>query len=382
MTPNELIDYGNQLRAENNPEAALGFYAQAFVMDRNYAPAWNNYGNVLRELGDPAGAIPFLQRAITLEPGYVHAKFNLAISYLLMGDYVQGFDAYESRWDYEHLAGTLPKIDRPRWLGEDINGKTILVVGEQGHGDNIQFVRFVYSLAHRGARVKVQTTTSLVGMFGTGGVIEWSGNYSDDPGEFDCWVPMMSIPKCLGQTLEKLPSTLGYLNANPAKIAEWSQRLGPKKKMRVGFCWSGRKDNWLNAHKGIPFPTMLSLIKQNPEFDWVNLQIDATPEEEAQLVQAGVLIFPGSTSGFADTAGQLMHMDVVVTVDTAVAHLAGALGRPTWIMLNKFAVDWRWLVDRNTSPWYSTALLFRQEKMGDWSTVCNKITKNLKLYKI
>ena len=128
MTPNELIDYGNQLRAENKPEEALAFYAQAFVMDRNYAPAWNNYGNVLRELGDPVGSIPFLQRAVTLEPRYIHAKFNLAISYLLMGDYAQGFDAYENRWEYEHLAGTLPKINKPRWWGEDIKGKTILVL--------------------------------------------------------------------------------------------------------------------------------------------------------------------------------------------------------------------------------------------------------------
>jgi ADP-heptose:LPS heptosyltransferase len=192
----------------------------------------------------------------------------------------------------------------------------------------------------------------------------------------------MSIPGILGITLENLPKPVNYLNVDQNRQQEWLQILGPKTRMRVGFCWSGRRDAWLNRHKGMPFEDMLDLIKTNSQYEWVNLQIDATPEEEAQLVQAGVLIFPGSTSGFADTAGQLMHMDVVVTVDTAVAHLAGALGRPTWIMLNKFAVDWRWLVDRNTSPWYSTALLFRQEKMGDWSTVCNKITKNLKLYKI
>ena len=150
----------------------------------------------------------------------------------------------------------------------------------------------------------------------------------------------------------------------------------------MGFCWSGRRDTWINRHKAMPFATMLELIQRNPGYEWVNLQCDCTTEEEAALVQAGVRAYPGAISSFADSAALIMHMDVVLAVDTAVAHLAGALGRPVWVMLSQFALDWRWLLDRDSSPWYTTARLFRQPKMGDWATVTDKIHKYLSWYKI
>jgi hypothetical protein len=322
-----------------------------------------------------------LQHAIVLDPNSVTAKFNLAVSWLLMGNYQQGWPAYESRWNYEHLAGTEPQFAQPRWSGQDLRDRTILVIGEQGHGDCIQFVRFVYNLHMIGARVKLQVTDGLIPLLGTSDIMQVAA-YGADMGEFDYWIPIMSIPGILGVTLDNLPRIQSYMNATPGLIKQWQDRLGPKYKMRVGVSWSGRRDAWLNQHKGVPFDQVLAMIQSHPEYEWISLQIDATPDEEQALAGAGVKLWPGSINSFADTAALMMHLDVVIGVDTAVTHLAGALGRPVWVMLNAFATDWRWLLDRDSSPWYSSARLFRQPAQGDWSSVLRKVEQYLAWFKI
>ena len=192
----------------------------------------------------------------------------------------------------------------------------------------------------------------------------------------------MSIPAVIGTTVDNIASVQYYLTADTALQRAWQERLGPKRRLRVGFCWSGRRDTWINRHKAMPFEVMLELIQRNPGYEWVNLQSDCTEQEEAELVAAGVTAYPGAIRNFADTAALLMHMDVVLSVDTAVAHLAGALGRPVWVMLSQYALDWRWLLDRDSSPWYTTARLFRQPVQGDWSSVTERIHKFLSWYKI
>lgn len=381
MHTEQLIDLGNQARELNDPETALRYYAQALVQDRHSASAFNNYGNVLRECGDPLGGIPFLQRSITLAPTHPTAQFNLAVAYLLAGDLERGWPQYETRWNYEHLAGTLPNYTQPRWTGQDISGKTVMIMGEQGHGDNIQFVRFVSDILQRGGRPILAVGASLKPLL-QGPAIPNVVCPGDPLPEFDYWIPIMSIPGVIGSTLANLAPVQYYLNADPGLQRAWQQRLGPKTRLRVGFCWSGRRDTWINRHKGMPFDTMLSLIKKNPNYQWINLQCDCTAEEEAALIAAGVTAYPGSIQSFADSAALIMHMDVVLSVDTAVAHLAGALGRPVWVMLNQYALDWRWLLDRDDSPWYTTARLFRQPQMGDWKSVTEKIHKFLSWYKI
>ena len=382
MNTNELIEAGNQHRAEGNPEQALQCYAMAFVQDPDSAAAFNNYGNVMRECGHPKRAIPFLQHATLLEPNNVTAQFNLAVSYLLSGDYQRGWPAYESRWNYEHLVGSEPKFSQPRWRGEDLKDKTILVVGEQGHGDCIQFVRFVYNLHMMGAKIKLQVTDGLIPLLNTSDIIQQVAGYSTDMGDFDYWVPIMSIPGILGVTLDNLPRIQSYMNSNPVLMKQWQDRLGHKYKMRVGISWSGRRDAWLNQHKGVPFDQVLAMIQSHPEYEWISLQVDATPDEERALADAGLRLWPGSISSFADTAALMMHLDVIISVDTAITHLAGALGRPVWVMLNAFATDWRWLLDRDSSPWYSSARLFRQPTKGDWASVTKKITQHLAWFKI
>jgi hypothetical protein len=381
MDTEQLIAHGNTAREQNDPETALKYYAHAMISDRNSAGAFNNYGNVLRECGDPEGAIPFLQRAIQLAPNMPVAQFNLAVAYLLSGDYKRGWPQYEHRWNFEHLAGTLPNFSQPRWTGQDINNKTVLIVGEQGHGDNLQFGRFLSDITEQGARCILAVDQTLVSLFAGSPQVQVVAFGQQLP-HFDYWIPIMSIPNVIGLTLENLPQVQYYLTVDPALQQQWQKTLGPKTRLRVGFCWSGRRDTWINRHKGIPFESMLELIKRNPNYEWINLQCDCTAEEEAELVQAGVAVYPGSIKNFSDSAALIMHTDVVLSVDTAVAHLAGGLGRPVWVMLSQYALDWRWLLNRDDSPWYTTARLFRQPTMGDWKSVIDKVHKYLDWYKI
>ena len=385
QTTEQLIAQGNTYREQHLPEQALQQYAVAMATDRGSSGAFNNYGNVLREIGDPVGAVPFLQRAIQLDPANVTHHFNLSVAYLLSGDYVRGWPAYEARHNFEHLKGTIPNYTWPVWNGEDLNGKTIFIRGEQGHGDIIQFVRFIQNLKNIGATVTVQVTDGLIPLIQSSEIgrgVRVIG-YNEPPGDaFDYWLPIMSLPGKLNVRVDNLPTVIQYLNPDPALVADWRRNLGVKNRLRVGFAWSGRRDSWINQHKGMPFATMLSLIQSHADYEWYNLQTDCTAEEEKELVSAGVRCFPGGVNTFADTAALVANLDVVVSVDTATAHLAAALGKPTWIMLNNYAPCWRWLLNRDDTPWYATARLFRQPQMGDWATVVERIRLHLRLFKI
>lgn len=382
-TVEQLIEAGNACREETKPFQALSYYAQAFTQDPDSFSAYNNYGNVLRELGRPDRAIPYLETALKIIPNQPTANFNLAVAYLLMGDYEKGWPQYETRWNYEHLANTLPNFNKPRWTGQDLEGKTLLVYGEQGHGDNIQFIRFLYHInTTLKADIILQTTDQLMPLFAPGGTIKETIGFNQTPENFDYWIPIMSIPGVLGITVDTLPQNLGYINANAVLAKAWTDQLGKKTKLRVGFCWSGRKDSWINRHKSMPFEVMLDLIKRNPNYDWINLQLDCSPDEEQELIKAGVMIYPKNIRAFNDTAALIHNLDVVISVDTAVAHLSSAMGRPTWIMLNNYALDWRWLLGRDSSPWYPTARLFRQPAIGDWSSVTDKIHQYLSWFKV
>lgn len=382
MTAEQLIEAGNRCREQNDPEGALKNYALALAEDRHSASAFNNYGNVLREIGEPESAIPFLQRSIQLVPGAVTPNFNLSVAYLLAGDYARGWPQYEHRWNFEHLAGTLPKFSQPRWTGQDLRDKTILVCQEQGLGDTIQFVRFIFGLHNAGAKIMLQVNDNLAPLFAGSPVIHQIVDVKQTPENFDYWTPIMSLPGILGVTLQNLPHQLQYLAPHQDLIRAWQEILGPKKRLRVGVCWSGRPDSWINQHKGMPFETMLGLIQRNPAIEWFNLQVECTPEQAKILEDNGVRAFSGMIRNFADSAALIHHLDVVISVDTAVAHLSGALGRPTWIPLNWYGTDWRWLLKRDDSPWYPSARLFRQPSMGDWNSVIDRIHQYLGWFKV
>jgi hypothetical protein len=368
MTPDELVHIGNNYRNSTEPAKALECYAQAFIAQPENIHAWNNYGNVLREMGEPKRAIPFLQHAIALDETYVTAQFNLSVAYLLAGDLLNGFKQYEWRWQYEHLAGTLPQLDKPMWEGQDLRGKKILVLWEQGLGDTIQFVRFFKDLHNLGAKVLFHTHIGMCELFHDNPYVYEVSDNRDDLTGYDYYITTMSLARVLNVTLDNLDNS-PYIVAQNQYIEPWRERLGAKTKMRVGVCWSGRKDSWINQHKGMHVNTMLQLINARPEIEWINLLADANDEESEYIFNSSMRVFPSSIRHWGDTAGLLHHLDLVISVDTAIAHLAGAMGKPLWIPLNNFATDWRYLLDTSLHPWYSSARIFRQPKIGDWDSV-------------
>ena len=382
VNTDELITAGNACREANDAEGALKNYAQALTQDRMSASAFNNYGNVLREIGEPAAGIPFLERAIQLAPGAATPNFNLAVAYLLAGDYARGWPQYEHRWNFEHLAGTLPTHSQPRWTGQDLKDKTILVVQEQGLGDVIQFSRFLFHVHGLGARILLQVNDNLAPLFAGSTVIHEIIDVTHVPTEFDYWTPIMSMAGVIGVTLQNLPHQLQYLAARAEETQRWHTLLGAKRRLRVGICWSGRPDSWINRHKGMPFEVALALIQRNPDREWHNLQAECTAQQTEILTAAGVQCHAGLIRNFGDTAGLIHHLDVVISVDTAVAHLAGALGRPVWIPLNWYGTDWRWGLGQDSTPWYPSARLFRQPSLGDWSTVTDRIHQYLSWFKV
>lgn len=381
-TVNDLIEKGNQARADRNPQLSLDCYIQAIGIERDSAAAWNNYGNVVREMGDPDTGIAFLKKAIKLEPRMETARFNLAVAYLLAGDYEHGWKQYEERWNYEHLKGRLPNFTQPRWTGQDLKDKTIFVISEQGHGDTIQFVRYCDDLKEMGAKIIFHADENVNPLFENFKSIDEFTIPSDPIPEFDYWTPVMSLPGILGVTLDNMKSQLRYILPSKERVDGWIEKLGPKKKMRVGLCWSGRRDTWIHLHKSVPFETIFELVKNTPQYEWINLQLDATDEELKALESIGVRLFNNDIKNFADTASLIETMDVVIGVDTAVSHLAGALGRPAWLMLNQYGQDWRWLLERGDSPWYQSVRIFRQPKMDDWISVTKKVEKFLDMFRV
>lgn len=382
MDANELINQGNALREQNQPWEALRCYGQAFLINPDHFSAWNNYGNVLRELGQPRRAIPFLQHAMAIDPTNTTAPFNLAVAYLLAGDWQQGWPAYEARWNFEHLANTLPNYSQPRWRGEDIKGKTILLIGEQGLGDTIQFARYALAVANMGVDVALAVPNGLVRLLRNPQALRYTLGSQDALPEFDTWAPLMSLPGIFGQHLENFQPVLSYISAGTEQRTAWRDRLGQKNRLRIGISWSGRRDTWINRHKSVPVEHIRDLILRHPQHQWVNLQVEALDTEMEFLKDTSLENYPGTISDMADTAGLIDNLDLVISVDTAISHLAGAMGRPTWVMLNQYAVDWRWLLDRNDSPWYPSARLFRQQSMGDWAPVIHQISRWIDHFKI
>jgi hypothetical protein len=382
MTANELIEQGNALREQTRPHEALECYARAFLIEPDHFSAWNNYGNVLREVGQPRRAVPFLQHAMAIDPSNTTAPFNLAVAYLLAGNWEKGWPAYESRWNFEHLAGTLPNYDKPRWRGEDIKGKTLLLIGEQGLGDTIQFARYALAISNMGVDVALVVPHGLVTLLRNPQALRYTLGPQDQLPAFDYWAPLMSLPGIFSQTLTNFNPILHYITAPQDKRLIWRDRLGPKRKLRIGISWSGRRDTWINRHKSVGVEHVRILIDRFPQHQWINLQVEALDEELSYLSSTGLESYPGTIQDMGDTAALIEHLDLVISVDTAISHLAGAMGRPTWIMLNNFAVDWRWLLDREDSVWYPSARLFRQPEIGDWHTVIDRISRWIDLFKI
>ena len=337
-------------------EEALAAYDRVLALEPRLAPVITNRGRVLYDLGRMDEALADHDRALALAPGDPTALWNKSLALLAEGRLAEGFALFEQRKAHGLGARDLG----PEWRGGPVAGKTLFLHAEQGLGDTLQFARYAPLLAAEGAKVILAAPETLHPVLRTlGGDMELIAEDAAPPA-FDSHAPLMSLPVAFGTTLEKIPAETPYLHAAPEAVARWTQRFGPATGPRIGLAWSGRPSHANDRRRSIPLERLAPLI--GPGVDWVSLQKDVRPEDAAIRDVSGLI------SDFGDTAALIDLMDLVITVDTSVAHLAGALGKPVWILL-PFNADWRWLRDREDSPWYPSARLFRQPAHGDWDSV-------------
>lgn len=368
---------GNVLAHLDRREEAGAAYRRAVELKPDYANAYHNLGKLLGEQGRLDEAIAASRRAVTLDPAHALAKMSLGMMHLLTGDFEQGWPLYEARWDKDDFTSPKRNFSQPMWDGRPLLGGRVLIHAEQGFGDAIQFVRYAPLVAERGGTVLVECPPELAELFGTVKGVTAVIAAGDPLPPFDFHVPMLSLPLVFQTTLSTIPHPGFYLTASLTRCQSWRSWLaGDGPRLKVGLVWAGRATHSRDRMRSIPLRRWLPILEVR-DVDFVSLQIDDRGKQIGRLPGLHRILDPSARiAGFADTAALVSQLDLVIAVDTAVAHLAGALGRPVWVLL-PFAPDWRWLLGRQDSPWYPTMRLFRQPGFGDWPGVLQRVTQEL-----
>ncbi|HSD36666.1 MAG TPA: tetratricopeptide repeat-containing glycosyltransferase family protein [Rhodocyclaceae bacterium] len=372
--PAVLNNRGNVLLEIGQAEAALKCYAQALALAPDFVEAYDNQGNALRELHRFEEALESYARAQTLAPDFPSAHWNESLCRLLMGDLAAGWRKYEWGWQ-TGKRGSRRRFAQPLWLGDTpIQGLKILLHAEQGFGDTIHFCRYATDVARLGAYVILEVPPALRALMeslqGPAQIVACGEPLPD----FDVHCPLASLPLALRSDLGCIPSSKSYLTADTALVKKWSVKLGQHDRLRVGIAWSGNLEHSRNHQRSVPLQALLNLL--SPGVQVFSLQKDLNPDEYGQLEKNPHAAHFGED--FANTAALISLMDVVISVDTSIAHLAAALGCPTWILL-AYTPDWRWMIDRNDTPWYPAARLFRQSAPDDWPSVLEEVRSALSI---
>ena len=347
-------------------EEAVTHYERALAVQPDRAQTHSNLGIALGRQGRYAEALACYGRALALEPNYAQAHFNRALALLVTGEFEEGWKEYEWRFA---VARYDRDLGRPRWSGEPLAGQPILIHAEQGFGDALQFVRFVPAVAARGGRVVLEVPQPLVRLVRTVAGAAQVVAAGDPLPAFDCHCPLLSLPRVLGTDQTSIPDTVPYLSVPAEASSAWAHRLAASSGLRVGVVWAGTTVGALDLR-------LLRPLWEVADISWFSLQVGDHSGDASLLDGVQIADLSPWLSDFAETAAAVCHLDLVITVDTAVAHLAGALGRPTWLVL-PYASEWRWLLERRDSPWYPTARLFRQRKAGDWLGVMREVAAAL-----
>jgi len=366
---------GRILDGTNQLEAALTAYRRATQIDAGFAEAWNCSGMVLCRLGIHGEALDAFRRALACRPDYPSARWNLGLLELTLGNFRSGWPLFEARLEMPPAGGTFPKSSTA-WRGDRaIAGKTLLIQAEYGLGDTLQFCRFIKRIESLGARILFEVPAALRRLLSSlGTTAELVVRANDRPITADFHCPLLSMPLALGCDLESIPGESGYLKADPANVGAWAGRLPRARGLRIGIAWRGNPAAEVGVLTGRSIPlTHFARLVEVPDVEIVVLQKGPGTEEcyevsfRDRIVDIGAMLDSGPDA-FWDTAAIMMNLDLVVSCDTAIAHLAGALGVPVWVALNA-TPDWRWLLGRDDSPWYPTMRLFRQPAPGDWNSV-------------
>jgi len=371
-----LVNRGNALVRLNRPVEAIASYDKALTAMPGHPQILTNRGHALRRLDRPAEALRDFEAALSAAPEFPEAHFEAAMTRLTLGDFDAGWKAYEWRWKTGAFARHRRQPQSPLWLGDQpVAGKTILLHAEQGFGDTIQFIRYAPLLAGRGANVICEVQPELQPLLS-----QFEGITVIACGEplpaFDLHCPLLSLPFAFGTRAETIPASIPYLAAPAARLAYWRDRL-PQARPRAGFVWSGQPSHNNDSNRSIELSRLAGLF-EDPLVSCFSLQSDLrTADGDALRSLPNLVHLGGGLRDFADTAAIISLLDVVISVDTAVAHLTGALGKPVVILL-PYAADFRWMRNRDDTPWYPTAKLFRQPAFGDWDSVIVRVREQLR----
>ena len=360
-------------------DAALSSYDRAIALDENDFMSQYNRALLMQECSRWDKALASYARAIAINPQFADAQYNRAMAQLFLGDFQAGWRAYEWRWaNAQRLGiGAVRSFAQPRWLGnESILGKRLLLFSEAGLGDTLQFCRYATLCAEAGAIVILEAPRSLLpllkSLWGVTQLIAADGALP--PFDYQC--PLLSLPLAFGTTLDTIPAPARYLQADAARIAEWRTRLGERRRPRIGLAWSGNPRNAIDHRRSIPLADWMAHLPT--EFEYFRLQTHVRDADLAALKSNDLVIsFDDEHMTFENTAALCACLDLVITVDTSLAHLAGALGARTWVLLSH-TPDFRWLQDRGDSPWYPSLELYRQSIPGDWTGVFKRVATNLR----
>jgi tetratricopeptide (TPR) repeat protein len=360
---------GSVRHRQSRPDDAAGCYERAIALRPDDPGPYANLALILKDRGDLPAALALLDRALALQPDHAEAQLNQAMIRLLAGDFAAGWRQYEWRWQTRQLDPDRRSFTMPRWDGSAGNGRTILLWAEQGLGDTLQICRYAPLVAARGWRVVVAVPASLTRLLRSlpGVSVQEIGA---PPAAADCHCPLMSLPLLFGTRVETVPAAPRYLAADPADVARRRPLLAaPGAVLTVGLAWAGNPGVLSAMHQGVDRRRSIPLGRLAPLLAvegvrFVSLQKDRRAGERPESF--GLLDIMDEVRDFADTAAIIAALDLVITVDTAIVHLAGALGKPVWL-LNRFDPCWRWLLGRDDSPWYPGLRQFRQTAPGDWS---------------
>jgi tetratricopeptide repeat protein len=371
-----LNDCGGLHMRLGRPEAAIVCYDRALAVAPRLSELHINKGTALRALNRFEEALASFAAAAAIDPGRAEAHYDAGLVQLCLGDFPAGWRGYEWRWRKPDWANKRRNFSAPLWLGEEpIDGKTILLHAEQGFGDTIQFVRYVPLVARRGATVILECQPELghllhnikgaARVFARGEVLP----------AFNLHCPLMSLPLALETELPTIPADIPYIWPQQERIAKWHERLPQNGRLRVGVCWAGNSDHANDRHRSMPLECFAKVLSVSG-VDFVSLQKDVSAEQSSILSGHGVTQLGQDFADFADTAAVIALLDLVIAVDTSVAHLAGAMGKAVGILV-PFRPDFRWMLHRTDSPWYPTMRLFRQSAIGDWDGPLERLRAEL-----
>ncbi|MGD1704868.1 tetratricopeptide repeat protein, partial [Dapis sp. BLCC M229] len=367
---------GLALKDNQQFEAGIKHYQKALELKQNYVEPYNGLGKIFLELGKLTESRQYYEQALKLDKNHANARFGLASILLKQGNFIQGFYEYEWRWQKKDF--TSRNFSQPLWDGSNFQGKTLLVYTEQGLGDSIQFIRYIPLVKKLEGRVIVELhQAGLKLLFTTVSGIDKLLIRGENLPDFHLQIPLMSLPRIFQTTLETIPAEIPYLSV--PKLTNFAIPPAPEKNLKIGICWQTNSNINTSQKRSCPveyLQEILSIGKTN----FYILQKEVLPADLEWLnSQTQIHNLGSSFKNLADTAAAIKQLDLVISIDTAVAHLAGALGKPVWILL-PFVSDWRWMLDRNDSPWYPTARLFRQANIGDWDGVFEQVEESLKKY--